>query len=176
MATFLQRMIGAARLDVHTYEEVEADRNATIQAAGVIVLAAAATGVGVLLAGKVVAVAAIILATLISEVIWAWLIYLIGTKLLPMPGTKADWGELFRTFGFAQSPAILRVFGIVPLLGPLVLLVTSIWVLVTTVIAARQALDYTSTLRAVIVCGIGWVVYNVIGFVLAMMLGLTPQM
>ena len=38
MASFTQRMIGAAKLDVHTYEEVEADRTATGQAMGVVVL------------------------------------------------------------------------------------------------------------------------------------------
>ena len=36
MASFTQRLIGAAKLDVHTYEEVEADGTATSQAMGVV--------------------------------------------------------------------------------------------------------------------------------------------
>ena len=39
MASFAERMTGAAKLDVHVYEEVEADTGATGQAMGVVLLA-----------------------------------------------------------------------------------------------------------------------------------------
>ena len=42
----VQRMLGAARLDVATYEEVEHDTAATPQAAGVVAAAALAAGIG----------------------------------------------------------------------------------------------------------------------------------
>ncbi len=45
-----------------------------------------------------------------------------------------------------------------PGLHALVFLVTAVWMLVAMVIAVRQALDYQSTLRAVGVCAIGWLV------------------
>ncbi|MCZ6891964.1 MAG: hypothetical protein O7F09_05560, partial [Chloroflexi bacterium] len=44
----IQRMIGAARLNVGVYEEVEADKSATGQAMAVVVLAALATGIAFL--------------------------------------------------------------------------------------------------------------------------------
>ena len=47
MTSFLGRMIGAAKLDVGIYEEVEADSTATVQAMSVVVLSSLATGVGV---------------------------------------------------------------------------------------------------------------------------------
>ena len=43
----VERMIGAARLDPEIYEEVEADRSATRQAAAVVVIVAAAGGLWV---------------------------------------------------------------------------------------------------------------------------------
>ena len=46
MATFTERMIGAARLDVGTYEEVEADAGATGQAMAVVILSSIAAGIG----------------------------------------------------------------------------------------------------------------------------------
>jgi hypothetical protein len=156
MATFAQRMIGAARLDRDIYEEVEADRDATGQAVGVVTLVAVATGLGVgagfrgLLAGTVT--------SLLVWVLWAALIYWTGTKLLPEPATSADWGQVARTVGFAGSPGVLRVIGIVPVVGELVFFVTAIWMLITTVMAIRQALDYTSWGRAIGVCLIGWIV------------------
>ncbi|RPH85278.1 MAG: hypothetical protein EHM88_01730 [Candidatus Rokuibacteriota bacterium] len=154
--TFIERMIGAAKLDTRVYEEVEADRTATPQALAVVVLASAAAGIGIgeglrgLLFGTV--------AGLLGWVIWAWLTYFIGTRWLPEPGTQADTGELLRTIGFATSPGILRVLGVVPGLGPIVFVVTTVWTLVAVIVAVRQALDYRSTARAVGVCIIGWLV------------------
>jgi hypothetical protein len=97
-------------------------------------------------------------AGLVSWAIWAWLIYFIGTRWLPEPDTRADTGELLRTIGFATSPGILRVLGVVPVVGPIVFVVTAVWTLVAVVIATRQALDYRSTGRAIGVCLIGWLV------------------
>jgi hypothetical protein len=154
--TFVERMIGAAKLDPQVYEEIEADRAATPQALAVVVLAAVAGGIGL---GE--GLRGLVLGTvggLVGWALWAWLIYFIGTRWLPEPDTHADTGELLRTIGFATAPGILRVVGLVPVVGPIVFLVTQIWMLVAVVIAVRQALDYRSTFRAVGVCLIGWLV------------------
>src|SRR5262249_29864358 len=153
---FVERMVGAARLDRNTYEEVEADRGATGQALGVVVLASLASGIGMGQGLRGLVIGTVF--TLIGWAIWAWLIYFIGTRWLPEPGTHADAGELLRTIGFATSPGVLRVLGIVPLLSRLVFAVTTIWTLIAVVVAVRQALDYQSTGRAVGVCIVGWLV------------------
>jgi hypothetical protein len=163
--TFVERMIGAARLDTSTFEEVESDRSATSQAIAVVVLASVASGIGVGqgLRGLVVGT----LVSLVAWAIWAWLIYFIGTRWLPEPTTTANVGELLRTIGFAASPGLLRVLGILPVLGGLVFALTTIWMLVAVVVAVRQALDYRSTARAVGVCVIGWLVQVLILVVFA---------
>lgn len=154
--TFVERMIGAAKLDAHAYEEVEGDRSATPQALAVVVLASAAGGIGLhhglsgLLFGT--------LGGLLGWVVWAWLIYIVGTRWLPEPQTRADMGELLRTTGFASAPGILRVVGLIFPLRGLVFSITAIWTLIAVVVAVRQALDYQSTARAVGVCAIGWLV------------------
>ena len=63
-----------------------------------------------------------------------------------------------RTLGFAAAPGVIRIGGIVPLLGGLVQLTAAIWMLIATVVAVRQALDYTGTGRALGVCAIGWII------------------
>ena len=150
-------MIRAARLDVQLYEEVEADQGAMGQATTVVVLSAVAAGVGSGGAGLFAIVLGAI-AALVGWYVWAFLTYFIGTRLLPEPQTRADQGELLRTIGFSSTPGVLRVFGIIPGLMPLVFSVTGVWMLVAMIIAVRQALDYNSTLRAVGVCLIGWLV------------------
>jgi hypothetical protein len=105
-------------------------------------------------------------AGVIAWAVWAALIYWIGAKMLPEPDTLADWGELARTVGFASTPGLLRVLGVVPVLGELVFLVTGVWMLVATVVAVRQALDYKSLPRAIGVCVIGWLAQVAVFYVL----------
>ncbi len=171
MASIQDRMLRAAKLDVDLYEEVEADRDATGQAMTVVVLSAVAAGIGSLGSGSVSSIVTGTVITLVAWLVWVFLTYLIGTRLLPEPQTSADYGEMLRTIGFASAPGVIRVFGIVPGVGFLFFLVAGIWMLVATVIAVRQALDYTSTLRAVGVCLIGWVVQAVILVMAAPLIG-----
>jgi hypothetical protein len=172
MASFVERVVGAARLDVRTYEEVEADATATPQAMGVVVLAALASGVGAATLGST-GVFATVIGSLIGWVAWAALIWLIGTQLLPESRTKADIGQLLRTIGFAAAPGLLLVLRLLPLVGSLVALVVWLWQLAATVVAARQALDYKSTGRAVVVCLVGWIVYVVVSFGINLMFGIS---
>ena len=154
----LDRVIRAARLDASLYEEVEADPSSMGQAMTVVVLASIAGGIGTAgIEGQPGLVLGLIL-NLIGWYIWAFLTYFIGTRLLPQPSTEADIGQLLRTLGFAAAPGLLRVVGFVPVIGPLVIIITAFWSLATMVVAVRQALDYDSTPRAILVCVIGWVV------------------
>ncbi len=146
------RMIGAAKLNVDTYEEVEADRSATGQALFVVLLVTIASVVGTLLLGDDVDVVRALVVGIIRGVVswalWALVTMLIGTTILKTEKTEADWGELARTTGFAQTPGILNVLVFVPAVGGLIVLVAFIWSIVAMLIGVRQALDYTSTWRA----------------------------
>jgi len=158
MSNFIDRMIRAAKLDVNLYEEVEADKGALSQAMGVVVLSGVAAGVGSIGSTGIAGIVTGTIAALIGWFIWAYITYIVGTKLLPQPQTKSDYGELLRTVGFSSSPGLLRVFGLIPFLAGFIFIAASIWMLIAMVIAVRQALDYTSTLRAVGVCIIGWII------------------
>jgi hypothetical protein len=151
------RMQGAARLDIATYEEVEADKAATGQAAAVVAMTAVAQAIGAWGSGgaSILGAAA---AALVGWLLWAGVTYLIGDKLFR--GT-ATWGELLRTLGFAQSPNVLAVFAILPLVGWLVDALLFVWVLVAGIIAIRQALDF-GTGRAILTALIGGLIFGVL--------------
>jgi hypothetical protein len=175
MATMLERMIGAAKLDPATYEEVEGDPSATGQAMVVVVLSAVAAGIGGISLGAKGFVVALISA-LVGWFVWAGLTFVIGTKLLPESGTQADFGQLLRTIGFSASPGVLQVAGVVPVLGAVVAFFASLWMLAAMVVAVRQALDYKSLGRAIVVCLLGWLVNIAITVVLVLMFGLASGM
>jgi hypothetical protein len=163
MATFSERMIGAAKLDAAVYEEVEHDSGAFGQAMGVVALASIASGVGSGLRGGIPDLAGNTIVTFAGWLLWAGISYVVGMKILPKPESHTTWGELLRTTGFSASPGILRVLGVLPFVGTLIFLVTAIWMLMAFVVAIRQALDYDSTWRATAVCFVGWLIYTVIG-------------
>ena len=171
MADLKDRIIRAAKLDINLYEEVEADTTAMRQATGVVVLSSVAAGIGAIAKGGLSGILIGTIAALVGWYVWAFLTYFIGTKLLPESQTKADVGEMLRTIGFSTSPGLIRVLGIIPGLTGIVFLGSSIWMLAAMVIAVRQALDYKSTLRAVGVCAIGWVIQVLIFMLLFSILG-----
>jgi hypothetical protein len=173
MSSIVDRMLRAARLDVQLYEEVEADKTALGQAMGVVVLSSVAAGIGTPDGGGLVTIIVGTVASLVGWFVWAYLTYLIGTRLLPEPETHADLGELLRTIGFSSSPGLIRILGIIRPLAGLAFLVAGIWMLVAMVIAVRQALDYKSTGRAIGVCVIGFVVQLVIIFLVMALIGVS---
>jgi hypothetical protein len=165
--TFLQRAIGAARLEVPVYEEIEADRTATDQALVVVVLSSLAAGIGLSSGLYNAPVLHRVLLALLLWVFWAISTYIVGVYLMPEPQTRTNVGELLRTIGFAASPGILRIFGLIPAIGGTIYVMSTVWMLVAMVIAIRQALDYNSTGRAIAVC----VVTGMIGVVAAALFG-----
>jgi hypothetical protein len=57
---------------------------------------------------------------------------------------------------------MIRIIGIIPGLSGIIFFLTGIWMLVAMIVAVRQALDYQSTLRAVVVCIAGWIIQGII--------------
>lgn len=165
MASLAERMIGAARLDVGTYEEVEADGSATAQAALVVVISSLCIALGARRGGAV-GLVAIALFRLAAWYAWALVTWLVGTKLLPGHRTQADLGQMLRTLGFASAPGVAAVLGVVPGLHGIVAPVVTLWMLVAMVIAVRQALDYDSTWRAAAVVLAGFVAYLLVAVAL----------
>tara|TARA_B100000965_G_C19276564_1_gene619682 strand:+ start:17 stop:535 length:519 start_codon:yes stop_codon:yes gene_type:complete len=153
-SSFLNRIYRAIKIDPNLYEEVENDKSATIQAASVVILSSLAAGIGAIHLG----VSNFILGPLLSLVswyFWAFLIFIVGTKLFPDNETKSDHGELLRTIGFSSAPGLIRVFGFTPELMTVTFIGSSLWMLACMVVGVRQALDYKSLWKAfgvVVVC------------------------
>ena len=164
----ISRMMRAAALDRHLYEEVEADSSAIVQAIAIVVLVSIVRGISTLgesdnvVSGIGLGVAG----GLVSWSIWAFLTYIIGVKLLSAQTTSSSWGELARVTGFAQTPGLLFILVLVPVVGQFLAVPVLIWQLLAMVVGIRQALDYTSTLRAVAVVLIGFVVVVIIQYIL----------
>jgi hypothetical protein len=166
---FPKRLLGAATFRIPIYEEVEHDKGATGQAAGVVGLVAAAAAIGGLELGPGGLVAGI-LGAYLGWALWSGTCYLVGAQLFD--GT-ADWGELLRTIGFAQAPGILLVLQLLPAVGTVFYFLVLLWMIGTVLVAIRQALDF-STGRALATALAGFVPYVLARTVIELVLNITP--
>ncbi len=168
----IERVLGVLKLDVNTYEAIEADESATSQAALVVAIVAIVGGVvggifSAMLDGSFIGTfISTLLSAFIGWFVWSIVTYFVGTMLF---GGKADLGQMLRVLGFAQAPGILAA---IPVCGAFV---GWIWTLVCTFIAIRQGLDLDNTkaaLTAVVAFLAVFAVTFVIGLILAA-IGLT---
>jgi len=159
---FALRMLRAARLHADTYEEVEADRTSITQAMVVVAVACAAAGVGSWLrgsgsqelAGDALGLPLHVIVVTIEPII-SWLVsgafaYMVGATFFKGPETETDYLEVLPTTCFAFGPGVLFLLGGVgpESMGLAAMGLSRLWVLVASVIAVRQALDFT-TARAI---------------------------
>jgi hypothetical protein len=166
----IDRMIGVARLDVPTYEEIEHDQGALPQAVVVVVASAIAAGIGAIGDNGITGIIGGILGAIVSWIVFSFAVYFVGTRFLATPQTEADTGQLLRTLGFARTPSLLSVFGFIPVLGWILGLIGGIWFLVTSVIAVRQSLEM-STGRAIGTIIVAWIALLIIGLIFAAIFG-----
>ena len=118
-------------------------------------------------------IAFVSIVALLAWAAWALLTLQIGGRLLPQPQTRVDVGELLRTTGFAAAPGLLRVFGILPGVTIPAFALTAVWMLAAMIVGVRQALDYTSTARAIAVCALGWALAIAFAVILGLVFGPT---
>jgi hypothetical protein len=169
MASFGERVVGAMKLDANAFEDVERDPTAIGQAVGVVVMSAVAAGIGSIYAGGLTGIVVTLIGSLIGYLVWAAIVWLVGTKVMPDPATKADFPQTFRVIGFAASPGLLQVLGIIgiiPFIGWiiafLISLLITVWMIAAMVVAVRQVLDYQSTGKAAVVVIIGFIAYLIL--------------
>jgi len=163
----MDRIIGVFKLDIATFEEIEADQSATGQAALVVLVIALIGGIGSALGASFMETSFLssfissVIATFVGWLVWSFITYFVGTSLF---GGKADMGEMMRVLGFAYAPQILAI---IPCIG---WIVGMIWSLVAGFIAVRQGLDLDNT-KAFLTIIVGFVAIVLISAVVGMVFG-----
>ena len=153
---YFERLKKAIFLDVAFYEEVEKDKKFNDQA--LMTVAFVSVVQGLMIAGFApIALVQGILGSLVRFLFWAFFIAFVGTRILPEPETESNTGELIRTLGFAYAPGLLVVLKIFPVINIFVDPMVVILQLAAMTIAVRQALDFNSTVRAVGVCIVAFI-------------------
>lgn len=157
----IDRMVRASQANVTVYEEVERDVNATGQAALVVLIVAIASGIGSIWFGGVRGLVGGIVSLFVGWILWSAITYWVGKNLFATSNTRVSLGEMLRTLGFALSPGVLLVVGLIPVLGWIATPLIWIWMVVLGVIAIRQAMDF-DTGRAIATAVVGFIPFIII--------------
>jgi hypothetical protein len=165
---FLNRIIGVFKLDSQTFEQIEADRSATSQAAIVVLIVALLSGLGSGFFASSMGSGSFIgsffgslISTFIGWAVWSAVTYFVGTSFF---GGRADMGEMLRVIGFAYAPQVLSI---IPCIGQILGL---IWTLAAGFIAVRQGLDLDNT-KAALTIAIGFIAYIIIAVIIGFIFG-----
>ena len=160
MRLYLNRFLGAAMLDVKLYQEVAAEPRFLNQAWITVLIYAMLASWGSF--GRAGAVGSNIglITAVIGWYVWAFSTYYCATKWFRETPIEADRGNrktVIRVMGFACAPGAIRILGLLPGLGILALVVSSIWMIAAATVAVKVALQFESTARAAGACVIGWI-------------------
>ena len=161
MRLFLDRLVRAARLDVELYKEVVADPKMLNQAWITVLIYCMAAAWGI--AGMVGAIGAniVMVTALIGWYVWAFFTYFAGTRFFRENKTEMDRSErktVIRAMGFASAPGVVHLLGMIPGLQPIPFAGATIWMIIASTIALKQALNFESPYRAAAACIIAWII------------------
>jgi hypothetical protein len=143
MRLFLNRLVRAARLDVELYKEVVADPLMLNQAWITVVIYCMAASWGSFGGVGAVGTNIAMISTLIGWYIWAFFTYYAATRFFRENQTeieRLDRKSVIRAMGFPSALGVVRVLGMIPGLGIVALVVATIWMIVASTIAVKQAL------------------------------------
>jgi hypothetical protein len=169
----VDRIIGVVKLQEPVYAEIKRDATAMNQAVLVVLVSALATNVWVAAFapnGIIRAVGGVVLA-FVAWLLFGTLAWWLGTRWFAPRYAPPDLRQMLTLTGFATAPTALNILGFVPLIGWLILMVASIWSLLTAYTAVRIGLA-TDERNALIVTFIAYLANALLFALTANVLGI----
>ncbi len=158
MNLYLNRLFRAAKMDPDLYDEVMADKKAMFQATMTVFIYCMAAAYGSFARSGTAGINFGMITTLLGWYVWAFSTYFIGVRLIPGAQSIIDRKSVLRALGFACSPGLIRILGLVPGLSGVTFLVATIWMIAAATMALKQALNFESIYRAAGVSIIAWII------------------
>ena len=166
-----ERALRVLSLESGVFRSIASDASSLAQAITIVLIGAVASAVGTLDDSGIGTFVPTIIVAFFGWVVWSWLIYVLGSRLSVKLFPKTEIPEMrsvFKVIGFAQAPAILRVAGIASSLGPMIAILSLIWIIAAMSVATNQLFSSQSLFRSSAVVIVSFVPYLLIvgGFTL----------
>ena len=147
-AEFLNIIFKSIRLDKSLYRDNKNFGEASIYFAGLIMIL---DGIAGAVAANTIIKTAIAmsgLTAIITWLVWAIFIYVIGVKLFPDKQTKVPFKKVLTAVGFAHAPGILRFFAVTPNLMIPIIFLTQFWIFAALIISTKEVLNIKSNFKS----------------------------
>ena len=147
-AEFLNIIFKSIKLDKSLYRDNKNFGEASIYFAGLIMIL---DGIAGAVAANTIIKTAIAmsgLTAIITWLVWAIFIYVIGVKLFPDKQTKVPFKKVLTAVGFAHAPGLLRFFAVTPNLMIPIIFLTQFWIFAALIISTKEILNIKSNFKS----------------------------
>ena len=147
-AEFLNIIVRSLKLDKTLYKDNRNFGEAAIYFAGSIMILDGVAGA--VAANTIIKTAIGIsgLTAIITWLIWASFIYVIGVKLFPDKENKIPFKKVLIAVGYAHTPGIFRFFAVTPDLMIPIIFLTQFWIFAGLIISTKQILNLKSNIKS----------------------------
>ncbi len=145
---FLNIIFKSIKLDKSLYTNNKNFGEASIYFAGLIMILDGIAGA--VAANTIIktAVAMSGLTSILTWLVWAIFIYVIGVKLFPDKQTKVPFKKVLTAVGFAHAPGLLRFFAVTPNMMIPIIFLTQFWIFAGLIISTKQILNLKSNIKS----------------------------
>ena len=145
---FLSIVFKSIKLDKSLYSDNKNFSEASVYFAGLIMILDGIAGA--VAANTIIktAVAMSGLTAILTWLVWAIFIYVIGVKLFPDKQTKVPFKKVLTAVGFAHAPGLLRFFAVTPNMMIPIIFLTQFWIFASLIISTKQILNLKSNFKS----------------------------
>ncbi len=145
---FLNIIFKSIKLDKSLYSDNRNFGEASVYFAGLIMIFDGLAGA--VAANTIIktAIAMSGLTAILTWLVWAILIYVIGVKLFPDKQTKIPFKKILTAVGFAHAPGLIRFFAVTPDLMIPIIFLTQFWIFAGLIISTKQVLNLKSNIKS----------------------------
>ena len=147
-AEFLNIIFKSIKLDKSLYSDNKNFGEASIYFAGLIMILDGIAGA--VAANNIIktAIAMSGLTAILTWLVWAIFIFVIGVKLFPDKQTKVNFKKVLTAVGFAHAPGLIRFFAVTPDLMMPIIFITQFWIFAALIISTKQILNLKSNFKS----------------------------
>ena len=145
---FLNIIFKSIKLDKSLYSDNKNFGEASIYFAGLIMIL---DGIAGAVAANTIIKTAIAmsgLTAILTWLVWAIFIYVVGVKLFSDKETKVTFRKILIAVGYAHAPGLLRFFAVTPDFVIPIVFLTQFWIFASLIIATKQILNLKSSFKA----------------------------
>ena len=147
-AQFLEIVFKSLKLDRSLYRDNKYFGEAAIYFAGLIMIL---DGVASAVAANTIVKTSIGisgLTAILTWLVWAIFIYVIGVKIFPDRDTKIPFKKILVAVGYAHAPGLIRFFAVTPDIIILIIFLSQFWIFASLIISTKQILNLKSNFKA----------------------------